>query len=115
MTVWQSVFYGTVAHIWPMVTSLHLTVTITPTCYNYRLPIDFLREELGDKTLVVGTKCDRVWQRVGLGVQVVGVESENILQCLLIGLVFKVSVGTLAVPGIERVVSDHVERSLREG
>lgn len=97
------------------VTSLHLTATITPRFYNYHLPVDLLREKLGDKTLIVGTKDDRIWQRVGLGVQVVGVESENILQCLLVGFILKVGVGTLAVPRIERVVSDHVQRSLGEG
>lgn len=40
---------------------------------------------------------------------------QDVLERLLVLLVLKVLVRALSVPGVERMVADHVERALREG
>jgi hypothetical protein len=98
------------------------------------LPLDLLGEEFGDQALIVRLELRSDWSRVGLGVEVVAaksarnsfkaptgrdsdsrVEGEDVGEGLLVVFVLKVGVGPLAVPGVEGVEADHVERRLGEG
>lgn len=79
------------------------------------LPVDLLREEFGDEPFVIWAKSYGIRKGVGLGVEIVGVKGKNILESLFVCLTFKIGVSPLAMPGVERVISDHVQSGLREG
>ena len=81
-----------------------------------RPPIDLLREELSNKLFVVWPQGDWIGSRVRVrsGVQIIRVESQYILQSLLIYFIREIGVSPLSMPRIEGVVSNYVECCSRE-
>lgn len=78
------------------------------------LPLDHVGEVLRDEALVVGLDLLNVHRLVALAVEVVGVERANGLESALVLGIREVRVRALAVPGVEAVVADHIERVDRQ-
>lgn len=78
------------------------------------LPIDLLGEEFLDQSFIVRSELDRVRPGVRLGVEVVRVKGEHILERLLVIFVHQVAISSFPVPRVERVESDHVKSSFRK-
>jgi hypothetical protein len=78
------------------------------------LPAELGREEFGDEVFVIGAKLGEIGAIVTLGVEVVGIELLDPGKHLAVPFVGKVPVGVFSVPGIEGVVTDHVEGGFGE-
>lgn len=79
------------------------------------LPVNLLGEELGNQTQVIWLELLNHWSLVGFRVQVVWVESEDILESLFVRLILEVGISPFTMPEVERVVSNHIKRGLGKG
>src|SRR5947209_7491830 len=76
----------------------------------YPSPAQLRREMLRDKLLVVRTQRLYVRPSAALRVEIVRIERLNPAQHLAVLSVRQMRVSALLVPGVERVVADHIER-----
>ena len=79
------------------------------------LPLDDLREVFGNQALVVGLDLLDVNRLIALAVEVIRVEGTYGLEGTGVVGVREMSVCAFAVPRVEGVVADHVQRIHREG
>lgn len=71
----------------------------------YHLPLDHLREELSDKTLIILLQFFRIACQFILGIEVVRIEAFHCGQGSLVAGIRKVTVRALAMPAAELSVT----------
>ena len=76
---------------------------------DYSLPINHLWEKLFNQVLVIRSQFGDVWHAAGFGVEIIRVELLSGGEPFVVLFAHEVTVGALAVPRIEGVVTDHGE------